>query len=261
MSATEPVRVERDGDVAVLVIDSPPLNLYDARLHEALEAAVQEVLDASPRAVLFRAEGRVVSGGVDVSVFAAQESAADATALFERLVAMARDVEGLPCPTVFAAHGLCLTWAFELALACDLLVAAESASFGLVERVVGLTPAMGGTQRLAERAGSGRARELVMTGARYDAATLERWNVVNRVLPDDRFAASVREFVADLAAGPPLAHAATKQVIREYLEGGLERANDRVSEIAGGLFDSEDLRGAVQSFLERGPGRATFRGR
>jgi len=82
--------------------------------------------------------------------------------VFEDLVALARRVEALPCPTLFAAHGLCLTWAFELALACDLIIAAESASFGLVERVIGLTPAMGGTQRLAERAGSGRARELVM---------------------------------------------------------------------------------------------------
>jgi enoyl-CoA hydratase/carnithine racemase len=256
-----PVRVERDGDVAEVVIDSPPLNLYDSEMHGALEAAIGSVREASPRAVLFRAEGRVVSGGVDVSVFAAQESAAAATELFQRLVALAREVDGLPCPTVFAAHALCLTWAFELALACDLIVAAQSASFGLVERVVGLTPAMGGTQRLAERAGVGRARELVMTGARYDAATLERWNVVNRVLPDAGFIDAARALARDLAAGPPLAHAATKHVLREYREGGLERANEQVSEIAGDLFDTEDLRRAVRSFLEHGPGRAEFHGR
>ena len=106
---------------------------------------------------------------------------------------MIHTVEELPFPTVFAAHALCLTAAFELSLACDLLLAAESARFGLVETVVGLTPAMGGTQRLAERAGPARARELVMTGALYDAATLERWNVVNRVLPDDGFDAAARE--------------------------------------------------------------------
>jgi enoyl-CoA hydratase/carnithine racemase len=260
-SGSEPVRRERDGDVAIVTIDSPPLNLYDLRLHDALDAVVRELVDAPPRAVLFRAEGRVVSGGVDVSVFAAQESAAAATGLFARLVAIARSVDRLPCPTVFAAHALCLTWAFELALACDLILAAPSASFGLVERVVGLTPAMGGTQRLAERAGTGRARELVMTGARYDAETLERWNVVNRVLPDEGFDEAAREFTRDLAAGPPLAHAATKLVLHEYLAGGLEHANDRVSEIAGTLFDTEDLRGAVESFLEHGPGRARFEGR
>jgi enoyl-CoA hydratase/carnithine racemase len=162
---------------------------------------------------------------------------------------------------VFAAHGLCLTWAFEFALACDLILAAESAKFGLVEIVVGLTPAMGGTQRLAERAGSGRARELVMTGTPYDAATLERWNVVNRVLPDDGFDAAAREFAVTLAAGPTRAHAATKQVIRDYLEGGVELANDRVPRVAGDLFATEDLQNAVSSFLERGPGKATFEGR
>jgi len=113
---------------------------------------------------------------------------------------------------------------------------------------------------LAERAGTGRAREFVMTGEPYDAATLERWNVVNRVLPDDGFDAASRAFAAELAAGPTRAHAATKQVLRDYLEGGVELANDRVAEVAGGLFDTEDLRGAVRSFLEQGPGRATFRG-
>jgi enoyl-CoA hydratase/carnithine racemase len=261
MSPDDPVRVERDGLLAVVVIDSPPLNLYDAELHEGLDAAVRSLRESPPRAVLFRAEGRVVSGGVDVALFAAQESAAAATSLFERLVGLARDVDALPCPTLFAAHALCLTWAFELALACDLIVAAQSASFGLVERVIGLTPAMGGTQRLAERAGSGRARELVMTGARYDAPTLERWNVVNRLLPDEGFHDAALELAKDLAGGPTLAHAATKRVIREYLEGGLEPANDRVADIAGALFDTEDLRGAVRSFLEHGPGRATFEGR
>ncbi|MGG7378126.1 enoyl-CoA hydratase-related protein, partial [Escherichia coli] len=74
-------------------------------------------------------------------------------ALWTRLLGLAHTVEELPLPTVFAAHALCLTAAFELALACDLLLAAESARFGLVETVVGLTPAMGGTQRLVERAG------------------------------------------------------------------------------------------------------------
>jgi enoyl-CoA hydratase/carnithine racemase len=167
----------------------------------------------------------------------------------------------MPLPTVFAAHALCLTWAFELALACDFILAAESASFGLVERVIGLTPAMGGTQRLAERAGSGRAREFVMTGGRYSAAELERWNVVNLLLSDDGFDAAAREYAARLATGPTLAHAATKQVLRDYLEGGLELADARVPTVAGQLFETEDLQRAVASFLSEGPGKATFEGR
>jgi enoyl-CoA hydratase/carnithine racemase len=261
MSAPDPVRLERDGGLAVITFDSPPLNLFDAALGNALERALAELERSAPRAVLFRADGRVVSAGVDVSLFAEQSGAAAAAATFEALITIARRVDQLRCPTVFAAHALCLTWAFELALACDLIVAAQSARFGLVEIVVGLTPAMGGTQRLAERAGSGRARELVMTGNQYDAATLERWNVVNRVLPDEDFGAAARELAATLAAGPTLAHAATKRVIRDYLEGGVELANDRVARVAGELFETEDLQNAVRSFLEQGPGNATFSGR
>jgi enoyl-CoA hydratase/carnithine racemase len=256
-----PVRVEREGALAVVTFDSPPLNLFDAALAAGLEAAIAKLESDPARAVLFRAEGRVVSGGVDVSLFAALDGADAATATFDGLIAVARRVDRLPCPTVFAAHALCLTWAFELALACDLILAAESAAFGLVEKVIGLTPAMGGTQRLAERAGSGRARELVMTGRPYDAATLERWNVVNRVLPDDGFDEAARAFAGELAEGPTLAHAATKQVIRDYLEGGVELANDRVARVAGELFETEDLQAAVRSFLDVGPGKASFSGR
>jgi enoyl-CoA hydratase/carnithine racemase len=256
-----PVRVEREAGLAAVTFDSPPLNLFDEPLGAALTEAIGELETSSPRAVLFRAEGRVVSGGVDVSVFDALETSGDAARLFDDLVALARRVDRLPCPTVFAAHSLCLTWAFELALACDLIVAAQSASFGLVERVIGLTPAMGGTQRLAERAGSARARELVMTGRRYDAATLERWNVVNRVLPDGSLRDETLSFATDLASGPTRAHAATKRMVRAYQQHGVRGADDRVGEIAAPLFATEDLQNAVRSFLEEGPGKATFRGR
>jgi enoyl-CoA hydratase/carnithine racemase len=261
VSATAPVGLEREDGLAVVTFDSPPLNLFDAALAGALDGVLGELESQPPRAVLFRAEGRVVSGGVDVSLFAAQEGADGATRTFGGLIETERRVERLPCPTVFAAHALCLTWAFELALACDLIVAAESARFGLVEIVVGLTPAMGGTQRLAERAGSGRARELVMTGRPYEAATLERWNVVNRVMADDGFDEAARNLARTLASGPTRAHAATKSVIRAYLEGGVELADERVGQIAGALFATADLQNAVRSFLEHGPGEATFEGR
>jgi enoyl-CoA hydratase/carnithine racemase len=258
---SDPVRVERDGGLAIVTVSSPPLNLFDQRLARGLEEAMQELESPITRAALFRAEGRVFSGGVDVSVFASLAGSGAASAMFERLIELARRVDRLACPTVFAAHALCLTWAFELALACDLILATESAKFGLVEAVIGLTPAMGGTQRLAERAGSGRARELVMTGVPYPAHELERWGVVNRVLPDEGFDEAAREFARRLADGPTRAHAATKEVIGAYLDGGIEHANDRVGKIAGELFDTEDLKGAVRSFLQEGPGNAKFSGR
>jgi enoyl-CoA hydratase/carnithine racemase len=266
------VRVERDGDVAVVVLDHPPLNLFD----EAVVTALEEVLGqlrrltgpGAPdraRAVLFEARGTVVSGGVDVALFSAIAEGEDAVQrgdlLWRRLLRITHAVEDLPVPTVFAAHALTLTAAFELALACDLLLAAERATFGLVERVVGLSPSMGGPQRLAERAGPARAKELVYTGSRYPASTLERWNVVNRVLPDEGFAAAVREYVHDLAAGPTLAHAVTKRLVTTAVRDGVRAADDITPPMSGALFGTADLRGAVASFLRDGPGRATFDGR
>jgi enoyl-CoA hydratase/carnithine racemase len=259
---SDPVILEReDSGLAVVTFDSPPVNLFDSALAAGLTAAVDDLVADTPRAVLFRAEGRVFTGGVDVHAFAAISSSGEAERYFAELLAVADAVERLPCPTVLAAHALCLTWGFELAMACDILLAAEAAKFGLVESRVGLTPAMGGTQRLAERAGTGRAREFVMTGALYDAATLERWNVVNRVYPDAEFAERSRRFAGRLAAGPTKAHAATKAILRAYLEGGVDAANAITARSAGSLWDTEDLPQAVRSFLADGPGKASFAGR
>ena len=95
----------------------------------------------------------------------------------------------------------------------------------------------------------------------YEAATLERWNVVNRVLPDDELIEKGMRFAHRLASGPTKAHAVTKRVVRAYLEGGVEQADDEVPGLVGSLFDTDDLKGAVKSFLSEGPGKATFEGR
>src|ERR1044072_3548864 len=98
-----------------------------------------------------------------------------------------------------------------------------------------------------------------MTGDRYPAATLERWGVVNRVLPDATFDADARAFARSLAEGPTRAHAATKQVLRHFEHGGVGEADRHVTTIAADLYRTEDLRRAVGSFLDDGPGKATFR--
>jgi enoyl-CoA hydratase/carnithine racemase len=271
-SSAEPVRIERDGDVAVVVLDNPPLNLFDPPVFNALENVAAELVALTDpddpgraRAVLFEARGKVVSGGVDVTFFRdiaeGPEPVRQGADLWTRLLRVAQTIEDLPVPTVFAAHGLTLTAAFELALCCDILLAAEKASFGLVEIVVGLTPSMGGPQRLAERAGPARARELVFTGERYPAEVLERWNVVNRVLPDEGFAEAARGYARQIASGPTLAHAATKQLVITSARNGARAADALVPEVSGPLFASADLRGAVASFLTEGPGKATYSGR
>jgi enoyl-CoA hydratase len=254
-------RLEREeGGLAVLTLDSPPLNLFDQRMMEGLRAAVADVAAEPPRALLIRAAGRAVSGGVDVHVFAGL-TPEQASELWDELLGMIDALEQLPAPIVFAAHALTLTAAFEIALACDWIVASPKAAFGLVEKVVGLTPSMGGTQRLAERAGSGRARQFVMSGDVFSAEEMERWGVVNTIFPAEEFEERSRALAAELAAGPTKAHAMTKHILRRFREGGMPAADEAVRKDAGDLFATEDLQKAVQTFLEKGPGHATFEGR
>ncbi|MBF6131854.1 enoyl-CoA hydratase/isomerase family protein [Nocardia otitidiscaviarum] len=263
MTDTKPTRLEyvtTEGGAraAVITVAHPPLNLFDKALMEALAADIAELSATPPRALLLRAEGKLVSGGVDVHIFdglTPDQGAELWRTLFARII---HPLEALPCPVVFAAHGLTLTAAFEVALACDVILAAPKAKFGLVETVVGLTPSMGGPQRLAERAGSGRAREFVMTGDLYDAATMADWGVVNAVHEDVDTAA--RALLARLADGPTKAHAATRQIIEAWRSGGVAHADSVTPAVSGALFDTADLQGAVRSFLEVGPGKATYTG-
>ena len=258
--ADRKISFELDGNVGVISLDSPPMNLFDMDVVTGLESAVEEAEASGARALIVRAEGKVFTAGVDVHVFDGLSST-DAHEFAARLLGLARRVEELPFPTIACVHGLCLTAGFELSLACDMIWAAESAKFGLVEIVVGVSPFMGGTQRVAERAGPARARELVMTGGLFDAAVLERWNVVNRVLPDADVGEKTRRFAQRLADGPTLANNATKRVVRAYLDGGVRAADEQTPGIVAPLFDTDDLKGAVRSFLESGPGNATFEAR
>jgi enoyl-CoA hydratase len=253
-------QLSHDGPLAVLTLDHGELNLFDDAVFESLAAAAGALAAEPPRGLLVRASGRVVSGGVDVHAFEGMTPDA-AAELWRTLFASVHAIESLPCPTVFAAHALCLTAAFELALACDLLVAAEGARFGLVETVVGLTPSMGGPQRLTERAGPARAKQLVYTGDLFDAATLERWGVVTAVWPDDELERRALALAQRLAGGPTRAHAVTKRVVREAAEHGARAADALVPELSGALFATDDLKGAVASFLREGPGKASYSGR
>jgi enoyl-CoA hydratase/carnithine racemase len=250
----------KQGNVGAIVLDKPPHNLFDRELVEAISAAVDAAAADRPRVLVLRAEGKLFTGGVDVHEF--DDLGEERARAFAReLLELTHKIEDLPFPTLAVVHSLCLTAGFELALACDMVWAARSAKFGLVEIVVGVTPFMGGTQRVAERAGPARARELVMSGELYDAATLERWNVINRVSADDRLGPDAAGFAARLAGGPTLANAATKRIVRAQLEHGTRGADERTPDIAAALFETEDLKAAVKTFLAKGPGNATFQGR
>src|SRR5437764_10014203 len=219
---TEPIRLERDGNVAAIVLDNPPLNLFGDDAWGALTACVDEVEGSDARALVWRAEGDIFTGGVDVNSLKRVQEAGDASEAFGSLIPVVMRLEELPIPALALVHGLCLTAGLEISLGCDMIWATESARFGLVEAVVGLTPGAGGTQRMAERAGPARAAEFVMSGGLYDASTLESWNVVSRVVPDDQLLEKGMKFGHKLAAGPTVAHAGTKRIIRAYRSGGVD---------------------------------------
>lgn len=260
MSAEQPITLERDGDVAVLTLDSPPLNLFNEAAFESLPGLIDEVAASDARAFVWTGKGDVFSGGVDVKEFKKMETA-DAEDVFHRLVSSVRTLESLEIPTLALVPGLCLTAALEVSLGCDMIWATESSQFGLVEAVIGLTPGAGGTQRMAERAGPGRAREFVYTRGFYPASTMEHWGVLNRVVPDGTIHEKGMKFAHQLAAGPTKAHAATKKIVRGFLTGGVDEADRITPEVSGGLFETEDLQKALDTFLEDGPGNATFEGR
>jgi enoyl-CoA hydratase/carnithine racemase len=256
--------VSHDGGLAEIIIDAPPLNLFDAAMVRDLEVAIAEVVrlveTRDARALLIRAEGKVFCAGVDVHEFQ-DLSTAEGSALMGRFLTLVQSVEALPIPTVAVVHALNLTIGFELSLACDLMWAAEDASFGLVEATVGLTPGGGGTQRLVVRAGVARAAELVLTGDIYPASELHAWGVVNRLAPRETLLVQAREYAGRLAAGPTAAAAIGKRLLLAARDQGVTAADAMTAYQTGLVFATRDLPAGITSLLEHGPRQAVFEGR
>jgi enoyl-CoA hydratase/carnithine racemase len=148
----------------------------------------------------------------------------------------------------------------ELALACDFIVAAASAKLGSVEVALGIHPLLGGIQRHVQRMGAVRAKEMAMLGHRYDAATLERWGLINRVVPDEQLDAVAFTIAKELAHGPTVAHAATKKLVAIAVNQGVETADLAMAEIQKPIWASADLRRGLDSFRANGPGLTVFEG-
>jgi len=221
-------------------------------LIDDLRAAASQARQLSLRTLLVQAEGKHFSGGADVTIFT-RKTANDARQRFTHHLRTIADLEELPFPTIAAVQVACMAAGLELALACDLIWAASSARFGQVEALIGTTTLLGGIQRLAERAGPSRARQIVYTADQYDAATFERWNIVKRVVSDEKLETEAEAFAERLASGAPLAFAAGKKIVRAYLEGGIRKADAVVDVIAPALFESAGMRAGVQALLEHGP--------
>lgn len=195
----KPIRTTLDGAVATVTLAKPPHNLIDGDLIDGLIDAFEGAAESGARAILLNSDMKHFCAGADVDgLGGGQRRGRPAAEVLERL-------EGVPLPTVASVHGLALGGGFELALACDFIVAASSARLGLVETTLGLAPLLGGVQRVVDRAGVSRGKEIAMFGRRHDPVTLERWGVVNLVVDDDELAGASLSFARQLAAGPTVA--------------------------------------------------------
>jgi enoyl-CoA hydratase/carnithine racemase len=174
-----------DGQVVALTMQHPPHNFAGYALMDGLLDGLRWAKEQGARAVLLNSGLRNFCVGADIALF---ESAERGVAPDFDVVEVLRAFEALPIPIVAAIHGVAVGGGLEIALTCDLIVASESAKVGCVEATLGLNPLMGAIQRITQRAGAARAKEMVMLARRYDARTLERWNIINRVVPDDKLA-------------------------------------------------------------------------
>jgi enoyl-CoA hydratase/carnithine racemase len=253
------VQFTQHGDLGEIVIADPPLNLVSLDLARDLTGAVEEARRSAARAILVRAEGDNFSAGANVEIFLDRDEGA-AHALIDEFMPVIRGFAAIPVPTVAAVQGLCLAAGLEVALSCDLIWAAEGTQLGLPEGVIGATPFGGGTQRLVARAGAGRAAEAVLGARIYPAETMLEWGVVNRIVAADELPDKARSFARQLAAGPTLAHAATKRMIELTVEAGVEAADAALPEVGAQVIASDDLQNGARTLLEKGPGHATFTG-
>lgn len=249
-----------DSAVAVLTMRHRPHNLLGPELIDALIEAFQRAEHDGARAVVLLSDVRHFSAGADLDAMVRDVDVSEGR-LGWRLMDLVETIERLQLPVIAGVHGACLGGGLELALACDLVVAAESAKLGAVEATVGLHPLMGGFQRIAQRAGLGRAKEMALLARRYDARTMERWNVVNRVVPDEQLVAATMTMAHELAAGPTVAHGATKVLARIAVTGGVGAADEAMAEVQRPIFQSADFAAGVASFKTSGPGTGRFEGR
>lgn len=237
--------------VALVTIDRPRvLNALDAATIDQLVDAF-EALDADPACrciVLTGAGGRAFAAGGDIREMA-QETAAGLLAS-DRFARWER-ISRVRTPTIAAVRGYALGGGCELAMSCDMLVAADDAVFGQPELLLGIIPGAGGTQRLTRAIGKARAMELILTGRNMPAAEAEAHGLVSRLVPAEQVVPAALELASRVASMPPLAVAAAVEAVRAADELGLREGLALERRLFYLLFASEDQKEGMRAFLEK----------
>ena len=243
--------VDADG-VATLTVDRPEqLNALTVDTLEAIEEALDEAEAAGARALVLAGAGdEAFVAGADIS-YMVELSTPEAQAYAELGHRVADAIESFPAPTVAAIDGYAFGGGCELALACDLRVAAESAVLGQTEIDLGIIPGWGGTQRLSRLVGDETAKRLVFLGERIDAAEASEVGFVGEVVADRAFDDRIEELAGELAAKPAFATRAAKEVLNA-VHDGTQRGGLALERRAwAGLFGTHDQREGMRAFLEK----------
>jgi enoyl-CoA hydratase/carnithine racemase len=259
MSNDSLVLVEQLADgVTLLRLNRPPLNaLSEALLAELARVAEAVAADASVKAVVVTGSDRALAAGADIEEFGGPDDARRISAGFRTAF---DGLAAIPRPVIAAIRGFALGGGLELALACDLRVAADSARVGQPEILLGIIPGAGGTQRLPRLVGPARAKEMVWSGRQLRADEALAIGLVDRVVPADEVETNAVEWAVSFGAGAVAAMALAKRAIDRGLDGSLADGLDLEATAFVDVFATEDAKTGVRSFLEQGPGKATFRG-
>ncbi len=244
------LHVAREGEVARLTLERPPLNVLTPALIDDLGRAFRELgADPSLRVVVLAGAGRAFSAGVDVGAMRDLD-VAGARALIGGLRATIRALEEVPVPTIARLHGHVLGGALELVLACDLRIAAASCRLGMPEITVGI-PSVIQAALLPGLIGWGRTAELVLGGQPIDAVTAERWGLVNRAVEEPALDGEVDAWVERLRALPPDAVRLQKALLARWRRVDLDTAVALSTDVFARAYATGEPRRAMQAFLDR----------
>jgi enoyl-CoA hydratase/carnithine racemase len=254
------VRVEVADQIATIRLDRPKMNALNAQVQDEIaEAAAQVSGDAGVAAVVLYGGERVFAAGADIKEMADMsyaQMASRSAALQASFTAVAR----IPKPVVAAVTGYALGGGLELALCADFRVLGESAKVGQPEILLGIIPGAGGTQRLPRLIGPAKAKDLIFSGRHVAASEALAIGLADNVVPDAEVYSAARSLVAQYAGGPSLALRAAKQAVDGGLEVDLAAGLEIERLQFAALFATEDQKSGMRSFMENGPGKATFSG-
>jgi enoyl-CoA hydratase len=248
----ETITVEKRGAVAVLTINRPDkLNALNKQVHrEGVDALDALRRDDEVRVLVITGAGeKSFIAGADISEFAGQTPVTQRDLFHEKT--FFNSIDTFPKPVIAMINGFCLGGGCELALACDIRVCSENARFSQPEINLGIMPGGGGTQRLTNLIGEGRAMELILTGDMIDAATAHKFGLVNHVHPADQLEAETMKLAGKIAEKAPIALQLCKEAVKFASRSNLDEGLRREVDLFAICFSTEDKQEGVSAFLEK----------